>query len=190
MTVALLFLTLAYVAVAALLLSLNLATRYPGWVKALAIVLVSLLYFGTWLGYKGILGWPTGESMPEDFRVLWITIEDPDKAVSGPGHIYYWVRALDPDGVMAGAPRAYTVPWGEEAAEEAQRALDRMEEGEILNGRRTRGLVSSEQDVSKAGQDETGRSSTPGDEDTDPVFEFYAIPPPSLPAKGDPIGST
>lgn len=186
MTTPLLVLTLAYVAVAALLLSLNLATRHPGWVKALAIVLVSLLYFGTWLGYKGIMGWPSGDSMPEDFRVLWITIEDPDKAASAPGHIYYWVRTLDDQGLAVGAPRAYAVPWGEEAAEEAQRALDQMEEGEILNGRRTRGRVSTDPGIDAA--DDLGSRSVRGQDESEVDFEFYLIPPPSLPAKLDPIG--
>ncbi|MEE3328350.1 MAG: hypothetical protein VX252_13515 [Myxococcota bacterium] len=183
MTGAILLLTLAYVAVAALLLSLNLATRYSGWIKALAIVLVSMLYVGTWLGYRGLLGWPSPEPMAADFRVLWISIEDPDKTSSRPGHIYYWVRALDEVGEVVGPPRAHAVPWEEATAEEAQRALDEMEEGRVLNGRRTRGMLSASETSVMAAEDQTGSRAVPGEDDPEVQFEFYSVPPPSLPAK-------
>lgn len=183
MTVSILVLTLAYVAIAALLLSLNLATRHSGWVKASAIVLVSMLYVGTWLGYQGLLGWPSPQPMPAEFRVLWISMEDPDKASSEPGHIYYWLRALDEHGEVSGAPRAYAVAWDEASAEEAQRAIEALEEGEMLNGRRTRGVLSTPDPSATAAEDRMGSRAVPGADDPEVRFEFYSVPPPSLPAK-------
>ncbi|MAI27341.1 MAG: hypothetical protein CMN75_15040 [Spirochaeta sp.] len=186
MTGSVLTLTLAYVAVAALLLSLTLATRYPVWVKGLAILLVSGLYFGTWLGYQGLLGWPSNQPMPSEFRVLWISIEDPDKGSSEPGHIYYWLRALDESGAVSGPPRAHAVPWDEATAEEAQRALDELEEGEVLNGRRTRGVLNASEPPPQVADLEAGVRSIPGAEDREVDFKFYSVPPPSLPAKDSP----
>ena len=52
-------LTIAYVAVGALLLNLNLATRRPVAVKVLAILLVSALYAGVWYGHRALMGWAT-----------------------------------------------------------------------------------------------------------------------------------
>ena len=173
-------------AVAVLLLNLNLATPHRAWVKGVAIVVVSMLYFGTWLGYRGLMGWPSSEAMDTDFRVLWITIEDPDKASSEPGHIYYWVRELDEAGLATGTPRAHAVPWGEKEAEEAQRALNAMDEGRILNGRRTRGMLSSEEPLLAANEEEAGTRNSAGDDESPALFEFYSIPPASLPAKQAP----
>ena len=73
-----------------------------------------------------------------DVRVLWITIEEPDKAQKEPGSIAMWVRSLDEAGLAYGVPRAHSIPWSEEAAEAAQEALENLEE--LLNGRMSRDL--------------------------------------------------
>jgi hypothetical protein len=184
MTGAALVLTLAYVAVAALLLNLNLATRYRVGVKAAAIVMVSLLYVGAWQGIRGLMGWPTPDLMPEKFRVLWITIEEPDKGEGLPGSIYYWARALDEAGLPGGAPRAYSVPWSEEEAESAQAALERMEEGEVLDGRRTRAMLSQAEGDAAAPEEDWGGRGSVGEDERPPLFEFIPVAPPTLPAKG------
>ncbi|MCS5638123.1 MAG: hypothetical protein NZ990_16505 [Myxococcota bacterium] len=177
-------LTLAYVAVAALLLSLNLATRYRAAVKAAAIVVVSLLYVGAWQGTRGLMGWPTADPMPEEFRVLWITIEEPDKGQGLPGSIYYWARSLDEAGLPDGAPRAYALPWSEEEAESAQSALDRMEEGELLDGRRTRAALSQAEGDASSSEEDWGTRGSVGQDERRPLFEFMPVAPPTLPAKG------
>ena len=55
MTTVIVILSLAYAAVAALLLNLNLATQWSGAVKTGAIVLVSGLYVGAWQGHQDLL---------------------------------------------------------------------------------------------------------------------------------------
>ena len=52
-----LLLALAYVAVAALLLNLNVTSAWSAPVKAAAIAVVSLLYGGTYLGIRTLEGW-------------------------------------------------------------------------------------------------------------------------------------
>ena len=188
MTSAALILTLAYVAVAALLLNMNLATRHRAGVKVVAIVLVSALYFGAWHGYRGLMGWPTADPLPEKFRVLWITIDDPDKKEAEPGAINYWVRALDGAGLPVGAPRGHAIPWSEEEAESARAALDAMDEGEILDGHRTRRPLSFPEAVPPATDEAWGARGSVGQDGRRPLFEFMPVAPPTLPAKGDPPG--
>jgi hypothetical protein len=178
-----LLLTLAYVAVAALLLNLNLASRSSRAVKAVAILMVSLLYLGAWHGYRGLVGWPSPDPLPDDFRVLWISIEDPDKVSGEPGAIYYWVRELDAGGLAAGPPRAFSVPWDEDDAEAAQSALDGMEDGETFDGRRTRMPMAQIEEEHSAIDDEGGVRASLGEEDRRPSFEFVSVAPPTLPAK-------
>jgi len=185
-TASALVLTLAYVAVAVLLLNMNLATRHGRFLKAAVIVVVSLFYFGAWHGYRGLVGWPSPDPLPETFRVLWISIEDPDKIGDEPGAIYYWVRELDAAGLASGPPRAFVVPWDEEDAEAAQAALDQMEEGESFDGRRTRmPLAPVDEDLS-AHEDAGGVRASLGEEDRRPSFEFVQVAPPTLPAKALP----
>jgi hypothetical protein len=189
MTGPILALTLAYTAVAALLLSLNLATRFSAAVKVAAIVVVSGLYAGTWNGLQGLLGWASPAPLPEAFRVLWITVDEPDKSQSGPGAIYFWVRELDSAGLPTGVPRAHQIAWDEESAEAAQEGLERMGEGELLNGRMSRNTVTEEPVRPDSGADYAGQQSITGDGGQSPEFEFIRVPPPTLPPKGLPINS-
>ena len=135
MTSLVLALSLAYAAVAALLLTLNLGTRFGPGIKGAAIVAVSVLYAVTWINLGGLMGWPSADPMPDDFRVLWISSDEPDKLSGADGAIYFWIRALDEAGLPVGQPRAHKVPWSEAAAEAAEEAMARIEEGELLNGR-------------------------------------------------------
>lgn len=184
MTGDVILLSIAYAAVAGLLVSLNLATRYAWWVKGIGVVLVTGLYVGSWTALNGLLGWATPEPMPEQFRVLWITMDEPDKATKEPGHIYLWVRQLDEAGLPFGAPRAHRVAWTEAAAEAAQEALDRMDEGELLNGRLGRAVVTPTEP--EQGAEYAGDQSPSGDGAQRPEFEFIRVPPPALPPKSLP----
>jgi hypothetical protein len=164
-------------------LNMNLATRYSARVKALVIVLVSLLYFGAWHGYRGLMGWPTPDPLPEKFRVLWISIDEPDKANGLPGSLDYWVRALDSAGLASGPPRAHRLVWTEAEAEAAQEALDRMDEGEVLDARRSRAPLARVNEAPVLEEEEWGNRISPGEDVRRSKFEFMAVGKPNLPGK-------
>ncbi len=180
-------LTVAYVAVTALLLNLNLATRLNVFVKAGAVVLVTGLYAVAWHGHIGLLGWATRDPLPDDFRVHWITIDEPDKAAGTAGTIYFWVRELDAAGLPHGQPRAHRVPWDEATAEIAEEALMQLEEGELLNGRITLQIVDPDaQPLVVEGADYGGDALASPSGGDRPQFEFSRVPPPALPPKPTP----
>ena len=179
MSIGILLLTLAYVGVAALLLNLNLASRYGALVKTGSIVLVSGLYAATWFGHRALSGWASPEPVPERFRVHWIVIEDPDKSGARAGALYFWVRELDAAGVPAGPPRAHELPWSKAGAKASQRALERLAAGERLNGK----VVTRVEEVSTS--EDTALSAVPPEESV--RFEFSRVPPPALPPKGLPV---
>jgi hypothetical protein len=184
MTVSVLLLTLGFVAVAALLLNLNLATGHSAKVKSAAIVLVSVIYVLTWFGYQGITGWATPEPLPERFRVHWLMVEDPEKLSGAPGAIYFWVRELDEAGFPVGPPRAHRVAWSESAAQAAEAALASMDAGELLNGRLSRNAMAPEDDSDRPISEFAGDGGAPGS--PQPGFEFSRVPPPALPPKSAP----
>ncbi len=194
MTPVIVALTVAYVGVAALLLNLNLATQWGAAVKIAAIVLVTGMYAASWHGLHGLLGWATYEPLPSEFKLHWITVDEPDKTTGAEGSIYFWVRELDEAQLPKGAPRSHRVAWSEEVAEAAQAALEQLEKGQPLNGFVTRQLISpgdvdpmAEQIVE--GEDYYNDAQPlSGDDEQALIFEFRRVPPPDLPAKPLPAG--
>ena len=184
MTAAAIALSVAYVAVAALLLNLNLGTRWSLPVKIGAIVAVTGLYAVAWHGHKALMGWASGDPLPDDFRVHWVTIDEPDKETGASSTIYFWVRALDAAGLPEGEPRAYRVPWDEATAEAAEAALAQLESGELLNGRISRQIVDPDAEPRQVeGADYAGDSLASATSGVRPRFEFSRVPPPTLPPK-------
>lgn len=179
----LLTLGLSYALVAALLLTLLVGLQGRRRLKIGLILMVSLFYAVSWIGHQSMLGWPTSELMPQSFRVLWITIDEPDKATRKAGGIFFWVRELDEAGIPKGVPRTFHVPFTEEAAEEAQAALGKMEEGDVMNGTMSRNIVRDEERPEKFESNYQGDDRIGGDDGYRPMFELIEVPPPSLPAK-------
>lgn len=180
MTLAVVGLSIAYVVVTALLLNLNMATRHRAAIKVAAIVLVTAAYVLAWYGYRGITGWATPEPLPEDFRVHWLMIEEPQKSGDKPGAIFMWVRELDDAGFPVGDPRAHRIPWSDSAAREAEAARASLEAGELLNGRLSRDALAPEE--TDASPDEFAGDTTAAG-NSQPGFEFSRVPPPALPPK-------
>ena len=185
MTGAILLLTAAYVATAALLLTLSLATPYPRRVKALAIGLVSVLNAGAWWGFQGMTGWPSSQAMPEQFRVLWINIDERQRREDTPSAIYYWVKALDAAGLPVGPPRSFRRPWSEDAAEAAEAALSAMESGMQLNGSLSRSLMQADEDSAML-SDYAGELSVTGAAQGEISIRFTTAPARHLPPKQPP----
>ncbi len=105
-----LLLTLLYVALAFLLLVLCLATRWPMWVKAGMVLVVTASYFVAQAAFQGMLGWPAPTSPPEKFVLLAVVVEEPDKERKQKGALYVWVNALR-DNKPVQEPRAYKLPY-------------------------------------------------------------------------------
>ena len=180
MTVAL---SLAYAAIVALLLNLGLASRWGLAVKLGAVVVASGFYIIAFEGHKQLMGWATSTVMPEQFRLHWITIEEPDKASRSPGSIFFWVSELDAAGLVASEPRAHRLPWNEATAQAAEEALAALTEGEPLNGFLSRGAITAEEDPAGQERSTTASSNPSGNDGPQPSFEFRRVPPPSLPPK-------
>ncbi|MCY4012014.1 MAG: hypothetical protein OXG82_04785 [Gammaproteobacteria bacterium] len=171
-------LTLAYVAVAALLLNLNLATPRRGPIKVAAIALVTALYVGAWHGHKGLLGWASDDPLPERFRLHYASVEDPDKASRTPGTIYLWVSSLDGPAARR-EPRAYRITWDAQTARAVLDALADVERGVAMEGSTTglseTGPVRAVEPAERVQVGGTGER--PG------KIGFRPVPTPALPPK-------
>jgi hypothetical protein len=178
-------LVITYVLVVAGLLTMSLRARWPIAAKIVAVVLVSSCYGLTYVGLRALEGWPADTPLPEEFRLVWVTVEEPDKETGEDGIIFFWVKHLDEYGDPTGEPRAYRVAWSDALAEQAEQALEQVEDGETLNGFITRQVMAPEEDeVDVTSQKSTGQQSL-GDEAMY-VIEFRDVPKPTLPEKSTP----
>jgi hypothetical protein len=182
---------LSYVALAVLLLSLNIASRWHWGVKAAAIGVTTLFFGVSYASIAGLIGWPSGAPVPAHFQLHWATVVEPDKLNGVPGSIYLWLEELDDDNMPRGTPRAFRVPYSRELADRIGHAKERIEQG-IDQAGTARDLdvpaVPPDQDRRLAGapprQNEPGSAGDPAAFIQHmPAIEFEDMPPPALPAK-------
>ena len=119
----LLLLTLAYVAVAILLLNLGFRSHWRWQIKLFAVLITAAFYIGTWYGLKHLQGWPVDKSLPAEFRLISEYIQQPDKQRGTDGAIYLWV--IDQAGDADRQPRAYRIPYQLSLHEDIARATAR-----------------------------------------------------------------
>ncbi|MEM1246356.1 MAG: hypothetical protein AAGA81_11135 [Acidobacteriota bacterium] len=167
----------SYAAVAALLLNLGLRSRWPWWVKLGGVVLVSLLYFGTFLGWRAREGWPSTTVIEESFRLLSVHIEEPDRATKSAGAVYYWVQLLDEEGTATGPPRSYRRKFSAAEAAAARRAETLLRRGVPVEGRWQD--LAGDRELERPDTSPSRRSEAPGE-----ALEFEEVAPPTLPPKG------
>jgi hypothetical protein len=78
------------------------------------------------------------------------------------------------------------MPWTLEDAEAAQHAKDRLNAGELLDGRISYNVLGSKAETTEARVGDQGQGA-PDNELNRPSFEFLTVAPPSLPDKKVPI---
>ena len=174
----------AYVLIAVLVLVALRHQDLPPSIKLGLAATTCLFYFVTWLGVEKLLGQPSSSPLPSEFRVIWIHIDEPEGDKKG--GIYYWLRSLDSAGMPIGPPRAYKRPYSIPEAIAAEAANQKLQDGELLNGRQSRAAISSSD---KKEKDTSGNQATDGTpQDTAALyFEFFEVAPPTLPEKDIPI---
>ncbi|WP_315714787.1 MULTISPECIES: hypothetical protein [unclassified Bradyrhizobium] len=128
-------LSACYALIGALLLLVLVYARLPWQAKAVAVVITSAFYVGSFAGARGLLGWASVDRLPRSFKVLQVRIVDPHSVEGDPGAVYLWVEALDDDNRPSGVPRAYRIPYSDTLADKAQHAADQIAAGHPQGGR-------------------------------------------------------
>lgn len=136
MTAGVVGLVAAYVALAVLLLSLNLRARWRWPIKAAAILVTAGFFVGSFLAVQAMLGRPTEQAPSASFRLHAAVIEEPDPRQGEPGAIYIWLSEADGAGGYGRPPRAHALPYTRELHEAVTKARQRLEEGREVRGRR------------------------------------------------------
>lgn len=187
-TTTVVLLSAGYAAVAALLLSLNLASAWRWPIKLGGILIVSGLYIGTYIGAGGLTGWASRSAMPDYFRLHWAIVTEPDKFSGEDGRILVWAEALDQSDRSLSPPRAFELPYDDALAQRLERALGLVSEGQAVTGSLKTGDADQHADDEGSPEmgknnggpqgDAAGRTSGPP-----PELYFEQMRPPPRPAK-------
>lgn len=172
MTEGILLLVLAYVALAALLLTSLIGTRLPLPIKATLSMGAIGLYIASYLGWQSVQGWPAPVApLPDRFLLHASVIEEPDQSAGTDGMIYIWLSDLV-DGRPAAQPRAYRLAYDKPLHAGLEEALRKMRNGNIQLGRVNRFTDRPDRptDLKRLGQHRN-------------EIKFYDLPDPALPEK-------
>lgn len=99
---------LSFVLLLALCALALLWSRWPGWLKGLLVVGVSVFYFYADDTVHALSGWPSPDAMPERWVLLAAVIEEPN--ARSKGALYVWVNAIE-NGKPVPQPRAFQLPY-------------------------------------------------------------------------------
>jgi hypothetical protein len=165
-------LTIAYVVLAALVLNLNLHSKWSWQIKVGCVIVVSGFYLASYYSVAALLGWPTAAQLPQRFNLHAVQVREPDKISREDGEIYLWISGVEDDGGQT-EPRAYRLPYSlplhnqvDEAATKLRREMPQL--GELVEDDDRASLKMSD-------PNRTGLESTD--------IRFYDLPAPVFPEK-------
>ena len=127
-------LVMIYAALAILLLSLNIASLWRWWIKAAAIIAVTIFFGMSYRTIDGLMGWPTTTRLPPRFSLLSTHVAEPDQRTADPGHIYLWATELDENNVPSSVPRSYQLAYSKVLARKIDAAQDKLNHGGEVMG--------------------------------------------------------
>ena len=134
MNTVVLAISIAYVVIAVLLLSMGLTSRFAWWIKGVVIVVTSAFFVVSFFSTKGLLGWPGSGQLPRRFQLLWTRVVEPDPKFADPGAIYLWIEELDDNNVPSGVPRSFKLRYSAPLADRSNKAKDEIMAGNPQEG--------------------------------------------------------
>lgn len=172
----------AYVVLAAILLSIAIWNRVRWWIRAGTIVVTFGFFFVTYVSVKNLLGWPTSDSLPDRFEIIFAIIREPDEVTRSAGAIYVWALTLPGEGAVDEAdiydPAALDTRVQPEQMPRAYRlAYDRMDH-KLVN----EAIIKITQGTRQIGFS-TRKPRKPGEYEQQSRYSFYDRPDPILPPK-------
>ncbi|HEX2842691.1 hypothetical protein [Hyphomicrobium sp.] len=130
-----LYLTIAYAALATVLLIVLARVALPRAVKIAIIAVMGVFNVAVFFWSQSLLGWSAGTAMPERFQVLWTRVLEPNVSKQFPGAIHLWVEELDERNIPSGEPRAYVVPYSVALARKTAEAQSEIKKGNAQGGK-------------------------------------------------------
>lgn len=185
-------LVLTYAALALLLLSLNIVSLWRWWIKAGAIIVVTIFFGMSYRTIDGLMGWPTTDRLPHRFSLLSTRVAEPNQRLSDPGHIYLWAAEIDVNNVPSSTPRSYQLAYSKALARKISMAQEKLDHGgEVMGvlstddapeGKEPRSNIKMGRMQRNNDQQSPAVDTVPFEEDGDNI-SFDDLPPVVLPDK-------
>lgn len=172
MTIGIIGITASFILLALLLLSLNLYSKWAWPIKAGMIIVTSFFYIVCYLSFPPLLGWPTTQELPRQFRVLAAEVKQPDKITGEEGRIYLWLAEIK-NMSSASEPRAYALAYNEALHDKIINVNAKLDKNIAQLGESKK----PDEDAKEVGDDETRVGVISAD------LEFYDMPDPLFPDK-------
>ncbi len=119
---------ICYVILAFLLVLFNLRTNFHWIIKSTMIVLTTFFYVLTYGSFKNLMGWPSGDNLPDRFRLVAAQIYEPNALIDSEGSIFLWITDMN-DLAGLSTPRSYTLEYNKEIHERVSKALVSLKNG-------------------------------------------------------------
>lgn len=136
------------------------------------IIVTSFFYIVCYLSFPPLLGWPTSQDLPRQFRVLAAEVQQPDKITGAEGKIYLWLMEIK-NMSSASKPRAYALPYNEALHDKIINVNAKLDKNIAQLGESKK----PDDDARELGDDETRQGVISAD------LEFYDMPDPLFPDK-------
>lgn len=199
--------TLAFILLTSLVLWFVIGSKGLWGLKAATILLTLYLCLSVNFSLENLVGWPSNQQPPKEFRVHWVVIKEPNKKTGDKGDVYVWVTDMNPKEKDDGSffisfanenmykPRAYRLEYSKELHEDGQKALEMIMGGQAVMGT-NEGLQGQGEDGDGQGdgQGEGGEGDGDGEGgdgegggslSRNGGISFQPLPPSKLPSKGE-----
>ena len=205
--------TLAFILLTSLILWFVIGSKGLWRLKAATILLTLYLCLSVNFSLDNLMGWPSRQQPPKEFRVHWVVIKEPNKKTGDKGDVYVWVTDMNPKEKDDGSffisfanenmrkPRSYRLEYSKELHEDGQKALEMIMGGQAVMGT-NEGLQGQGEggdgqgDGQGAGQGEGGDGDGEGGGENgggagggslsrNGGISFQPLPPSKLPSKGE-----
>lgn len=160
----------AYILLAALLLSVNLYSKWSWQLKTITIIITSVFYIISYISFPPLLGWPTNQKLPAHFRLLATEVHQPDKLTGEEGSVFLWLKEVE-DITTLVLPRAYVLSYSSLLHEKIINVQSKID----------RGIPQLGEYEEDSMRQEVINSSETGQKSLD--IQFYDLPDPLFPEK-------
>lgn len=112
---------IAYIALAVLLLGLNLYSSWSWFVKLICNIVVVGFFWVVYHSWPAVQGWPTDRDLPDNFYLHAVNVAEPDS-------IYLWGTEFT-QGLGQTVPRSYRLPYSPALHDKVDKATRKLRKG-------------------------------------------------------------
>jgi hypothetical protein len=187
---------LAFIVLMALNLWITIGIKGFWWVKTLLIAASLTLAIFVWASLESYLGWPCRSDLPEEYQILWLSIQEP--TVDKDGAVFLWARPVESEMDLVpydlfvykpkiSEPRAFYLDYTRNLHEQSQKALESLKQGKIIIGKKADKDADGSNGSGESTEDQNANSESKGTggetKGGDPYF--FELPPTKFIEKND-----